>query len=294
MPVARFSDRSVLDVSGPDALSFLDRLVTFAVDRIAMGGAGYGALLTPQGKIISDFVCFALAPDGGRFALDVPLATAADLLKRLGMYRLRAKVTVADLGADHAVVAGWGNAPLPAGPDVLAAAPDPRLPALGWRAVVSGAVAPADDRDALADYHAHRIGLGVPEGGRDFLFGDAFPHEADMDGLAGVAFDKGCYVGQEVVSRTQHRGTARTRIVPALFDGDAPEPGTAVAAGERSIGRTGGASGSRALVSVRLDRVADALAAGETLHAGGRSMRLLRPGWARFDVPGAADEPAVS
>ncbi len=88
-------------------------------------------------------------------------------------------------------------------------------------------------------YDAHRIASGVPRGGLDFMYGDAFPHETNMDRLHGVDFDKGCYVGQEVVSRMQHRGTARTRTVRVVLEDLSPEPGTPILAGDKSIGTMG-------------------------------------------------------
>jgi tRNA-modifying protein YgfZ len=149
------------------------------------------------------------------------------------------------------------------------------------------------DGDAAA-YHAHRVRLGLPEGGKDFSFGDAFPHEALMDQLYGVDFDKGCFVGQEVVSRMQHRGTARTRIVPLVYvEGVAVGPGAEVTAGERAIGRTGTGAGERGLAMIRLDRAADALAAGEIIRAGGRPVRIEKPDWATFPFPDEAATPAA-
>ena len=179
-------------------------------------------------------------------------------------------------------------------PDATALAfQDPRLPALGLRLVLpptdaeaAAAACGAGLVDAAA-YEAHRIGLGVPRGGTDFVYGDAFPHEADMDQFGGVDFAKGCYVGQEVVSRMEHRGTARTRIVPVTTDGHAPEPGLPVMAGEKRIGTTGSGSGGQALAMLRLDRLADALAAGTTVEAGGIALRPRQPDWAKFSVPGA-------
>jgi hypothetical protein len=126
-------------------------------------------------------------------------------------------------------------------------------------------------------YDAHRIAAGVPRGGLDFIYGDAFPHETNMDRLHGVDFDKGCYVGQEVVSRMQHRGTARTRTVRIVLDGFAPEPGTAILAGEKSVGSIGSAAGHDALALLRIDRVADALAAGSALTSGGLAVRVADP-----------------
>jgi tRNA-modifying protein YgfZ len=136
-----------------------------------------------------------------------------------------------------------------------------------------------------AAYEAHRIGLGVPNGGLDFTYGDAFPHEADMDQLSGIDFDKGCYVGQEVVSRVEHRGIARARIVTIVADEKAPGAGLPVMAGERQIGTTGSASGRQGLALLRLDRLADAVQAGIPLTAGGIVIRAMRPQWARFSFP---------
>ena len=123
-------------------------------------------------------------------------------------------------------------------------------------------------------YEAHRIAAGAPLGGLDFMYGDAFPHETNMDRLHGVDFEKGCYVGQEVVSRMQHRGSARTRTVKIILDGFAPEPGTAILAGDKPVGTIGSTSGQLGLALIRTDRVTDALDAGLALTAGGLGLRL--------------------
>jgi folate-binding protein YgfZ len=261
------------------------------MDRVSPQAPRFGALLTPQGKILFDFLVFEAPEDaGGGFFLDCLKAFAPDLVKRLGFYKLRAKVTVDDLSSTLAVVAGWDDAPKP-DEEAGLIADDPRLPALGWRAIVAAEDAPAlaPGGDLARAYHARRIALGVPEGGRDFLWSDAFPHEALMDQLGGVDFDKGCYVGQEVVSRMQHRGTARTRIVPiAYVDGFTAEAGAEVTAGERTLGKVGPGLDGRALAMIRLDRAADALAAGAAIHAGGLAARLERPAWINFPFPGDA------
>ncbi len=288
MPLAHLSDRAVLRVAGPEARTFLDRLVTCDIDRLPPAGARYGALLTPQGKIIADFIMFdAGASDEEAIFLDVPASCADDLAKRLSLYKLRAQVAIENVTAAWAVLAGWGDTSGPTGRRHLVAS-DPRAAALGWRALIDrgglmDSGSPAEDEAA---YHAHRIAAGVPEGGRDFAFNDAFPHEALMDQLAGVDFDKGCYVGQEVVSRMQHRGTARTRIVPVVFDGDPASPGQEVAVGDRSVGRIGSVSGERGLATLRLDRVGEAFAAGLPVMAGDVPIRLEKPDWVRFPFPG--------
>jgi folate-binding protein YgfZ len=294
MPAAHLPDRGVVRVSGPDAKTFLDNLLTCDLDRVSPAAPRLGALLTPQGKILFDFIVFeAPAEMEGGYFLDVALGYAADLAKRLSFYRLRAKVTVEDRSDGLAVVAGWGGTAAPANEFGLVAM-DPRLADLGWRAIVAAQdVGELDTVDPQA-YHAHRIALGVPEGGRDFVFGDAFPHEALMDQLHGVDFDKGCYVGQEVVSRMHHRGTARTRIVPARYlDGFAAEAGSEVTAGERTLGRAGTGAGDRGLVMIRLDRAEEAVQSGEPLRSGGLAIRLERPDWVGFPVPVHGDAPAA-
>src|SRR5262249_35026272 len=139
-----------------------------------------------------------------------------------------------------------------------------------------------------AAYEAHRIALGVPRGGLDFIYGDAFPHETDMVQLGGVDFAKGCFVGQEVVSRMEHRGTARSRVVPVTYQEFAPGAGTRVRGGERPVGTLGSSAQGRGVALLRLDRLADALAAGTPLSAGGVELKPVKPAWARFAWPGEA------
>ena len=283
MPIALLPDRVVLLVSGEEATSFLQGILTCNVDTLSEGEARLGALLTPQGKILFDFLVSRAGPEAIR--LDVAAERAPDLLRRLSLYRLRAKVALA-ADPTQGVAAAWAGAETSI--DVPRFA-DGRLQALGARLYFTVGAFSADA--AEDDYHAHRIALGVPEGGRDFAFGDAFPHEALMDQLGGVDFRKGCYVGQEVVSRMQHRGTARTRILPLVYrDGPAPAAGAEVTAGRYSLGVTGSAAGGRGLASIRLDRLGDALAAGEPVRAGGVVAGVERPVFAGFAFP---DDPAA-
>src|SRR5579885_1202655 len=254
MKAASLPDRGVVKVAGDAARNFLHGLVTADMLALKPGTARFCALLTPQGKIIADFIATeAPAADGGGFFLDVPRALATTLVDRLNLYKLRAKVLIEDLSEVLGVVAAWDGATVgrpPPGKFGLRYA-DPRLPGLGLRIMVPPHLAAQTAAELGAvlveagDYEAHRIALGVPSGGLDFAYGDAFPHEADMDQLHGVDFQKGCYVGQEVVSRMEHRGSARTRVVPVVFSGAAPATGSAVTAAERSVGTMGSAAGER-------------------------------------------------
>ncbi|WP_332687065.1 CAF17-like 4Fe-4S cluster assembly/insertion protein YgfZ [Bosea sp. (in: a-proteobacteria)] len=286
MPAIRLVDRGVIRVSGDDARDFLQNIVTNEMDEVTLERAGYGALLTPQGKIIGDFLVVAVPEEeGGGFLLDCPLLQTADLMKRLKLYKLRARVTLDDLGESAAVIASADGGKLP--PDAGLVYADPRLPALGERAITDRDGAHEIAGGEMERYHAHRIGLGIPDGGRDFAYGDAFPHEALLDQLGGVSFKKGCFIGQEVVSRMQHRGTARSRIVPVVFsEGLNPEDGVEASAGGKPLGRVGSCANGRGLALLRLDRVADALAAGHVLDAGGLAFTLEKPGFIRFPFPG--------
>jgi tRNA-modifying protein YgfZ len=290
MKAALLPDRGVVKVVGDDARTFLNGLLTSDIAQVTPERPKFAALLTPQGKIIVDcIVVEAPAEDGGGFFLDCPRPLAGALLEKLNFYKLRAKAICEDLSEVLGVMAVWeGKADTEYG----LLYPDPRLPALGQRLMLPPHLAKeaADDLGAAlvdaTEYEAHRIALGVPRGGLDFIYGDAFPHETDMDQLAGVDFDKGCYVGQEVVSRMEHRGTARNRIVPVAVEGFAPEAGIPVMAGDKPVGTTGSAAAGRALAMLRLDRVADAQAAGLPLIAGGTTISPRKPDWATFAWPG--------
>jgi folate-binding protein YgfZ len=281
MKAALLPDRGVVKVSGEDARNFLNGLVTTDLTLLRPGLGRFGALLTPQGKITVDFlITEAPAGHGGGFLLDCPRALAQGLADKLGFYKLRAKVAVENLTDSFGVLAAWDGEPA-IKPDLAYA--DPRSAALGWRIL-----APAELAQKVADligaelvdstaYDAHRIASGVPRGGLDFTYGDAFPHETNMDRLHGVDFEKGCYVGQEVVSRMQHRGTARTRTVRILLEDFSPEPGTTILAGDKVVGTLGSTAAPNGLALIRVDRAADALAAGIPLTSGGLAIRLADP-----------------
>jgi folate-binding protein YgfZ len=281
MKAAFLPDRGVVKVSGEAARDFLNGLVTTDVGLIQPGLGRFGALLTPQGKITVDFlITEAPSGHGGGFLIDCPRALAQGLADKLGFYKLRAKVVVENLSGSLGVLAAWDGEPA-IKPDLTFA--DPRGDKLGWRILIPEALAPqaasligADLVDSAA-YEAHRIACGAPRGGIDFMYGDAFPHETNMDRLHGVDFDKGCYVGQEVVSRMQHRSTARTRTVRLILENLAPEAGIPVTAGDKSVGTMGSSADGRGLALLRIDRVADVLDAGMPLTAGGIAIRLADP-----------------
>jgi folate-binding protein YgfZ len=286
--IAVLADRGVVRVVGADAERLLQGVITNDMDLLSAQPAIHAALLAPQGKILFDFFV-AKAADG--YLLEVAADKAADLAKRLAMYRLRAKVDLEDRRADYRVFALWGGAADTCEDAAAVSFRDPRLSALGVRVLTAAPFAPAAAarhvEASAEDYHAHRIALGVPEGGKDYAFGDAFPHEADLDQLHGVSFAKGCFVGQEVVSRMQNRASVRKRIVPVV--GDAPlQAGAEVVAGAAVIGTVGSVAGAHALALIRLDRAAEAAAKGDRLVAGGVVIQLRKPDWASFELAPAA------
>jgi folate-binding protein YgfZ len=285
--IALLPDRGVVRVSGADAEKLLQGVITNDMDLLARQPAIHAALLTPQGKIL--FELFVVKATDG-FLLETARDKTADLAKRLAMYRLRAKADIKDASDGYQVLAVWGDAP--DRPEQSAGTmwfQDPRLPALGVRMLAeaklaAGVASAADSIDTPADaYHAHRIALGMPEGGKDYALGDTFPHEADLDQLNGVSFTKGCFIGQEVVSRMQNRGTVRKRVMP--ITGEAPLiQGAEITVGTAVIGNVGSVADKQALALVRLDRAAEAEAKGEALLAGGVRITLRKPPWATFDL----------
>jgi tRNA-modifying protein YgfZ len=283
--VVLLSDRAVLRVTGEAARNFLQGLITNHIDQAKPGSAIHAGLLTPQGKILVDF--FVL-PDGDGFLLELAKAKLADLIQRLTIYKLGTRVAFAE-EPSLGVAASWGSTPLL--PEGAIAFADPRMPELGLRILLPANADISALRCALAsedEYHARRIALGVPEGGRDYIFGDAFPHEAMFDQLNGVDFKKGCFVGQEVVSRMEHRGTARKRIVGIEGEGQLPARGTEIMAGSMAIGTLGTVAGSSGLALLRLDRAEEAKSVGTPLRAGEVTIAVRIPAWARFKTPAPA------
>ena len=272
MPSCQLLDRAVLQVSskgsGKEAETLLNRLFTRTVAGMATGEARYAALLSPQGKLQVDFLVYRTAEG---FLLEAPSSEAEALAKKLTMFKLRAKVTISPQ-PDLAVAANWNEVPAMPGD----AYRDPRHPALGARRVAPRAALAGLPTDE-SSYEAHRIALGVPKGGVDFVYGDTFVHDANLDLLRGVDFDKGCYVGQEVVSRVHHRNSARKRIVKVRFEGTPPEIGAALTAGPAQIGTLTSLAGHAGLASARLDRLAEAEAESQPVHAGDSLVEVTPP-----------------
>ncbi|KQT88289.1 folate-binding protein YgfZ [Aurantimonas sp. Leaf443] len=274
MPYARLPARALLRVTGADAETFLQTLVTADLDRLQQGEARPAALLSPQGKILFDFL-LSRCEDG--FRVDVAREARADLQKRLTLYKLRAKVTIAP--DEEAVFAVWDED----GPWLA----DRRF--VGERVGRQYGDAPAGGEEAGAEaFEARRVRAGIAEAVSDFPPAEMFPHDVLLDQNGGVSFRKGCFVGQEVVSRMQHRGTARRRLVLVSAERHLT-PGAVVSAGARTLGTLLAATGADGFALVRIDRLAEALSAGETIAADGVPLTATIPPWAGYALPTEAE-----
>jgi len=279
MPFALLQDRAVIAVSGPEAEHFLQNILTVDLDALKDGEAKPGALLAPQGKILFDFLISRAGPDA--FQLECRADAAADFYRRLLLYKLRARVEIAK--PEQAVVTVvWQSDPAASQIDSTALDDTRFVNGDVKRSYGAPSSDDAGDKDA---WHAFRIASGVAESGLDYQLGDAFPHDVLLDQTGGVGFAKGCYVGQEVVSRMQHRGTARRRVLIASSLGPLPAPGTELTAEGRPVGTLGSVAGSRGLAIARIDRVKSAVEAGKPILAGDVPVTLAIPGWAKFTFP---------
>ncbi|NKK82342.1 folate-binding protein YgfZ [Rhizobium leguminosarum] len=287
MPAVFLKDRSLIFVSGAEAQSFLQNLITTDIAALEADEARPGALLTPQGKILFDFMIWR---DGEGYMIETNAGQRDGLLKRLTMYKLRAAVTLAP-STEEGVTVSWGEDAEGArdsqGVRGSRGARDSRFAKAG---VTLSRRAGRHGDGAEALYDALRISHGIVTSGSDFALQDAFPHDVLMDFNGGLSFRKGCYVGQEVVSRMQHRGTARRRVVTVSAATDLPGTGTEITAAGKPVGTLGSVDGGNGLAIVRIDRAGAAMAAGTPLLAGDTPVSLVLPAWSGLVFPASADE----
>lgn len=285
--LARLADRGVVRVRGRDSEKLLQDLVTNDLDRLGANAARYAGLLSPQGKILFDFF---VVRHGDGFLLDVARAKTVELTKRLTMYKLRADVEITDVSESFTAFAAWGadSEKLIEGRDITFA--DPRHPALGLRLldeIKADGEQPNTENDSQQSYDSHRVEIGVPEGGKDYEFGDAYPHEADFDLFNGVSFTKGCFVGQEIVARMQNKSVVRKRAI--RISGSAPLTSRLeILLGSVPVGMIGTVDGSNAIAMLRLDRAVEAEQKNQKLTAGGVIVTPVEEALARYRASAAA------
>jgi folate-binding protein YgfZ len=276
----RLDERKLVKISGSEAEVFLQGIFTCNIEEIPARGAGFGGLLSPQGKILFDFF---VVRDGEKFLLDIDTTMVDEFVKRLAFYKLRADVQLDVCGDEIEVFAVWGGT-IPNVDSALIIA-DPRLPEMGWR-IYSNSTPQNVQMSPSADYEKHRITLGMPKSGVDYLPGGAFPHDALYDQNGGVDFSKGCYVGQEVVSRMHHRGSARKRVIQIMGDEQLPQPGTKITVEGKSVGEITSLSGKLGMAIARIDRIGNAVANSTPVMAGNVSLKPIIQSWVNFDWPG--------
>jgi folate-binding protein YgfZ len=264
----RLDDRAVIAVNGPEARSFLQGLITNDIEKVRPEKAIYAALLTPQGKVLFDFL---IAEGDGALLIDCDRSARDGLIRRLSMYRLRAKVQI-EPRDQLAVLVGLTGRPAQRGVTFE----DPRLAELGHRSIGALAEMPSAVASARA-WHDHRLALGVPEAG-DFGSDRMFALDADLDELHAISFEKGCYVGQELTARMKHRGTARRRLLVAeAADGSTLSAGSELRANGHAIGEIVSAHGARGFALVRLDRLEEA--DGTPIDADGARIAVIKQDW---------------
>lgn len=277
MPFALLKDRALIIVSGPDAEHFLQNILTTDLDALGNGEAKPGALLTPQGKILFDFLISRAGENA--FRIECRADVSDDFIRRLMLYKLRAKIEIAK-SEQTLVTVAWGKESIASESDSTAVA-DRRFGDEGVTRFYAGT---ADTGD-IAAWQAFRIAHGIAESGPDYALGDAFPHDVLLDEMGGVGFKKGCYVGQEVVSRMQHRGTARRRVLIVEAGLPLPPVGTELTVEGRSVGTLGSSAGTSGLAIARIDRVKAALDVGQPILAADAPVTLTIPAWAKFSFP---------
>lgn len=297
---ALLADRGVVALGGPDAADYLQNLVSNDVTRVTPECTLYACLLTPQGKFLFDFFMARdpARPDG--FLLDVEGGRSGELLKRLSMYRLRAKVEIEDASGRFGVAVAFGEGAATAlglagessscGFAGGLAYVDPRLAALGVRTLT-----PGDGSAGLAEaglqaaepeaYERFRLDHGIPDGSRDMVIEKFFPLECNFDELHAIDYDKGCYVGQELTARTHHRGTIRKRLMRVDVEGPLPEPGTPLMLGDKNAGEMRSGLDDRGLALIRLEHLAGP---GVVMTAAGARLRPVLPDW--LEIPNSPAE----
>ncbi|MFK4824037.1 YgfZ/GcvT domain-containing protein [Paenochrobactrum sp. BZR 588] len=273
---ANLDNRALVLVTGEEAEKFLQALITTDLGSLGADDLKPGALLTPQGKIMFDFLV-SRVENGLR--LDMPEEIAASLIKRLMLYRLRSKAEITQ-SSESLITVSWQNDSTSSQGD--SGKRDLRFPEdLNVRRFYGQQF----DENNIAGWTQLRIANGITEGSNDFAYNDLFPHDVNFDQIGGVSFTKGCFIGQEVVSRMQHRGTARRRAMVATATTPLPEKGTGLTVGEREIGNLGEVSGTQAIAFVRIDRVQDALDSQTPIMAGDAEVTLTIPSTAKYTMP---------
>jgi folate-binding protein YgfZ len=264
--------RTVIQLSGPDKVPFLQGLVTNDVTKIDKDNPIYTALLTPQGKFLFDLFVFQFDDS---WWIDCERVRANELIKRLTLYKLRSQIELFDLSATYRVFASWEEniSYIKGGVSIN----DPRLPQLGQRIYASTIL--ESKLSPLDEYDVHRLSLGVPDGSRDIPIDKGIILECGFDEMHAIDWNKGCYMGQELTARTRYRGLVRKRLLPVLIEGNVPEPYTPIFLNEKEVGEMRTSAKKHGLALLRLENIKDSL---PTLKCGNTNLTPYIPSWMRL------------
>lgn len=274
------NDRSIVEITGPDAAHFLERLITTDVEKLNVNELLPGALLSPQGKVLFDFLIGKLA---NGFFIDIADQLADTFAKRLKLYKLRSDVEISE-SIKQVTTISWENDSVPSQND--SGFTDKRFPdnEKVIRRYDKNSSPTAISEAALKQWDLLRIQYAIPESGKDFALNDVFPHDINFDQLGAISYKKGCYVGQEIVSRMHHRGTARRRTLIAEAEQNLPSSGTIEADG-KTIGELGTVIDRQALALARIDRTKAAMDNGIALTVNGIPLTLRIAPNMQYDFP---------
>ncbi len=284
--ISKLNDRGLVKISGTDCAEFLQNLVSCDISKVEINSPQYGALLSPQGKLLFDFI---IIQSDDCFLFDIHRSIIPDFIKKFAIYKLRANVEIEDMSDSYTMVAVWNISKIPSWSNLTYI--DPRLKLLGYRVIVKNQELPKflstseAESASLADYNLHRINLGIPFGVDDFEYGQVFPHDVNMDYLNGIDFSKGCFVGQEVVSRMKYRGTARRRCIIANSSTEPLKPKTEITAEGKNIGVIGSAINNTGIALVRLDRGKEASDQKIKFLVNESEVTFSQPIWTDFSWP---------
>ena len=284
--VTELSDRGLVKINGSDCSEFLQNLISCNIQKVESVGPQYGALLSPQGKLLFDFI---IIQSQDFFLFDIQKSLVSDFIKKLTMYKLRADVDIEDLSDKFAVIGIWNADEIPDWVETPFI--DPRFRQLGYRVILERKKLPSflsqisTEISTLDDYNQHRIELCIPTGVNDFDYGTVFPHDINMDYLNGIDFSKGCFVGQEVVSRMRHRGTARRRCINVFSTEHPLSPNVEISADGKNIGLIGSTFENLGIAIVRLDRAKSAFDDAIKFLADGIEVEFKQSKWTDFNWP---------
>lgn len=247
---AILKDRGLIHVSGPDAKTFLQGIITNDIQKLTPELPLYTAFLTPQGKYLHDFFIYA---SKDTLFIDCEIARLEDLMKRLKMHKLRSKATIEDISEAYQVISVLDTDKPTDPPAECLLWPDPRLSTMGWRGFILNTALTDIELTDLSEYETTRMQNALPDGSRDMPVERAIILEYGLDDLNALDWQKGCYMGQELMAKTKHRGEIRKRLFPVAITGEVPAFNTALTYNGQKAGKMRSHNGEMGLALLYID-----------------------------------------